>query len=149
MTLDDTVRGQVHITMIDSLDKVIITFEKAEPNGGGTKTSASPDILFKVDKDFKKLPQSKTMQFHNLAANTLYATKRARPDTCMAIEFLTMIVRAPNLDDWDKMVHMMRYIRSTCMLPLIISARQVGLLTRISHCEFHKTRTQHLQIYRD
>ena len=108
--------------MIDSLDKVLITFEKAEPKGGGTKTSASPENLFEVDEDCEKLPQSKTMQFHNLAANTLYATKRARPDTCTAIEFLTTIVQAPNLDDWGKMVHMMRYIRGTRTLPLILSA---------------------------
>ena len=38
MTLDYTVRGQVQITMIDFLDGVLITFEKAEPKGGATQT---------------------------------------------------------------------------------------------------------------
>ena len=92
MTLDYTVRGQVQITMIDFLDKVLIAFDKAEPKGGGTKTSAAPENLFKVDKDCKKLPQSKTVQFHNLVADTLYATKQARPDTFTAVAFLTKIV---------------------------------------------------------
>ena len=89
MTLDYTLCGQVQITMIDFLDEVLIAFDKAEPKGGGTKTSAAPENIFKVDEDCKKLPQSKTVQSHNLVAKTLYATKRARPDTCAAIAFLT------------------------------------------------------------
>ena len=81
MTLDYTVRGQVQITVIDFLDKVLIAFDKVEPKGGGTKTSAAQDNIIRVDKDCEKLPQIKTVQFHNLVAKTLYATKRARPDT--------------------------------------------------------------------
>ena len=34
MTLDYTVHGQVQITMINFLEKVLIDFEKAEPKGG-------------------------------------------------------------------------------------------------------------------
>ena len=108
MTLDYTVRGQVQITMIDFLDKVPTAFDKTEPKRGSTKTSAAPENLCKVDEDCEKLPRSKTTQFHNLVANTLYATKIARPDTCTAVVFLMTRVRAPDLDDWDKMVHMMR-----------------------------------------
>ena len=46
MTLDYTVRGQVQITMIDFLDKLLTAFYKAEPKGRGTKTSAAPDHIF-------------------------------------------------------------------------------------------------------
>ena len=123
MTLDYTVRGQVQITMVDSLDKVLITFEKAEPKGIGTKTSAAPENLFKVDEDCEKFPQSKTVQFHNLVAKSFYATKLAMPDTYTDIAFLKTIVRAPNLDNWDNMVYMMRYIRGMRTLSLILSAR--------------------------
>ena len=49
MTLDYTFRGQVQITMIDFLDEVLTAFDKAEPKGGGTKTSAAPENLFKAD----------------------------------------------------------------------------------------------------
>ena len=75
--------------MIDFLDEVLISFDKAEPKGGGTKTSATPENLFKVDEDCEKLPQRKTVQFHNLVAKNLYATKQSRPDTCTAVGFLT------------------------------------------------------------
>ena len=108
MNLDYTVRGQVQITMIDFLDKFLIAFDKAEPRGVGTKKSAAPENIFKVEEDCEKIPQSNTAQFHNLVATTLYATKQARPDTCTAVVFLTKRFQAPDLYDLDKMVSMMR-----------------------------------------
>jgi hypothetical protein len=89
MTLDYTVRGQVKITIFDYIDEILNAFDKAEPKGGGTKTSAAPDSLLKVDESCEKLKQDKAVEFHNLVAKTLYSTKRARPDTCTAIAFLT------------------------------------------------------------
>jgi hypothetical protein len=79
MTLDYTVCGQVKITMFDYVDEILIAFDKAEPKVGGTKTSAAPDSLFKVDENCEKLKQDKYVEFHNLVAKTLYSTKRARP----------------------------------------------------------------------
>ena len=114
--------------MIDFLDEVLTAFDKAEPKGGGTKTSAAPENLFKMDEDCEKLPQSKTVQFHNLVAKTLYTTKRSRLDTCMAVAFLATIVRAPDLDYWAKLFHMMRYIRGTRTLMLILSANTSVIL---------------------
>jgi hypothetical protein len=89
MTLDYNVCGQVKITMFDYIDEILTAFDKAEPKGGDRKTSAAPDSLFKVDESCVKLAQNKALEFHNLVAKTLYATKRARPDTCTAIAFLT------------------------------------------------------------
>ena len=128
MTLDYTVRGQVQIKIIDLLEKVLIDFEKAELKGGGTKKSEAPENIFKVDEYCKNFLHGKTVQFNNLAEKTLYYTKRSRPDTCTAVAFLTTRVRAPDLDDCDKMVHMMRYIRGTRTLPLILSANGSGIL---------------------
>jgi hypothetical protein len=48
-TLDYTVCGQVKITMFEYVDEILTAFDKAEPKQGGTKTSAAPDSLFKVD----------------------------------------------------------------------------------------------------
>ena len=75
MTLDYRVRGQVKITMHDCLKEILTAFEKAEPNSRGTKTSAAPDNLFKIDEDCEKLKPSKAVEFHNLVAKTLHATK--------------------------------------------------------------------------
>jgi hypothetical protein len=75
MILDYTVRGQVKITMFDYVDEISTAFDKAEPKGGGTKTSAAYDSLFKVDENCEKLKQDKSVEFHNLVAKTLYSTK--------------------------------------------------------------------------
>jgi hypothetical protein len=128
MTLDYTVRDQVKITMFDYVNEILTAFDKAEPKGGGTKTSAAPDSIFKVDENCEKLKQDKAVEFHNLVSKTLYSTKRARPDTCTAIVFLTTRVRAPNKDDWNKLVHLMRYIKGTRTMPLILSANESGIL---------------------
>jgi hypothetical protein len=128
MTLDYIVPGQVKITMLDYVNEILAAFDKEEPKGGGTKTSAAPDSLLKVDEDCEKITQAKAVEFHNLVAKTLYATKRARLDTCTAISFLTTIVREPDKDDWTNLVHLMRYIRGTRTMPLVLSANGSGIL---------------------
>jgi hypothetical protein len=127
-TLDYTVRSQVNISMFNYINEIINAFDKAEPKGGGTKSSAAPDNLFKVDKDREKLPPDKAVEFHNLVAKTLYATKCARPNTCTAIAFLTTRVQAPDKDNWNKLVQLMKYLRGTGTLPLILSANGTGIL---------------------
>jgi hypothetical protein len=37
-------------------------------------------------------------------------------------------VRAPDKDDWNKLTHLMKYLRCTRMLPLILSANGTGIL---------------------
>jgi hypothetical protein len=128
MTLDYSVPGQVKITMLEYVNEILAAFDKAEPKGGCTKTSAASASLIKVDEDCERLAQVKALDFHNLVANTLYATKRARLDTCTAIAFLTTRVHEPGKDDWTKLVHLMRYIRGTRTMPLILSANGSGIL---------------------
>jgi hypothetical protein len=44
--------------------------------------SAAPDNLFTVNEDCEKLPEAMAVDYHNIAAKMLDATKRARPNTC-------------------------------------------------------------------
>jgi len=53
MMLDYTTPGQVKISMFDYVEEILAAFEKAEPRGADTKSSAAPDNLFKDDKDCK------------------------------------------------------------------------------------------------
>jgi hypothetical protein len=66
--------------------------------------------------------------FHTIAAKTLYANKRARPDICLSIAFLTTRVRTPNKDDWEKLPHLMEYLRKDHTWPLVLGAKNNGLL---------------------
>jgi hypothetical protein len=45
--------------------------------------------------------------YHTITAKTLYVTKRARPDTCLSVAFLTTTARAPDRDDWEKLRHLL------------------------------------------
>jgi hypothetical protein len=47
--------------MFDYVDEIINAFDKAEPKGGGTKSSTAPDDLFKVNKDCEKLLPEKAL----------------------------------------------------------------------------------------
>jgi len=128
MTLDFTKPGEVVVTMFDYIEELLDAFNKAEPKMKGTKSSAAPNDLFKVDEDCEKLKSNEAVIFHNLTAKTLYATKRARPDTSTAVAFLTTRVRDPDKDDWRKLCHLMMYIRGTKKLPLRLSADGSGIL---------------------
>ena len=82
MTLDYTEGGTVKARMIDYINAIISTFDKAEPRGRGIKTSAAPYDLYKLDECCEKLSPNKDKIFHNLVAKNLYTTKPKRLDTC-------------------------------------------------------------------
>jgi hypothetical protein len=128
MNLDYTTTGQVKITMIDYVEEVLTAFSKADPKANGTKTSAVPEDLFKINQDSLKLDSSLAATFYTLVAKILYCTERARPDTCTAIAFLTTRVRESDSDDWAKLTHLMKYLRGTKELPLILSTNKNGIV---------------------
>jgi hypothetical protein len=128
MTLDCTLPGKVKISMCEYIEEIILAFDKADPNDSGNKTSAASVNLFRIDQDCKKLDTQKLVEFHNIVAKTLYATKRARPDTCTSVTYLTTRVREPDKDDWAKLAHLIKYLQGTKNLPLIMRAAGSGIL---------------------
>ena len=48
MTLEYSEVGQVEITILDYINEILDAFDKEYPRGGGNKSSAAPDIVFKV-----------------------------------------------------------------------------------------------------
>jgi hypothetical protein len=128
MTIDFRTRGQVKISMFKYIKEILAEFEKAMPDAHGVKTSAAPANLYTVSEGDRKLEEAKAVLYHRLVAKTLFATKRARPDTGTAISFLTTRVSEPTSDDWKKLSHMMRYLRGTRKLPLILKADGSGML---------------------
>ena len=56
----------------------------------------------------------------------LYAAERARPDLQVAVAFLCKRVKAPNIGDWKKLGRMIRYVRATIHLPLILGSDGSG-----------------------
>ena len=55
----------------------------------------------------------------------LFAANRARRDTT-AVSFLTTQVKAPDEDDWGKLVRVLKYINGTRYMKLILSADEMN-----------------------
>jgi hypothetical protein len=107
VTLDFSHKGQCTVTMHDYLDGILKAYAVAidnHENGFLPVTrqyyeTPAPVTLFTVNEDCEMLPEYMAEDFHTIVAKTLYVTKRARPDTCLSIAFLTTRVRAPNIDE--------------------------------------------------
>jgi hypothetical protein len=136
MTLDFTTKNLVKISMIEYVKEIIAAWDKAPKMNDGfvtvtskrTKKCAAPEDLFKIDEDATKLGAEFSTAFHNIVAKALYLVKRARPDASVSIAFLTTRVRAPDVDDWRKLEHLIQYFRSTIDLPLTLGAKKGGVL---------------------
>ena len=129
MTLDYSHKGLVKILMAKYLQECLELADKLMPEiKGRTKDYAAPKDLFNVDEESPKLPKEKAEGFHSLVAKVLFATKRARPDTGTALSHLMTRASDPNEDDWDKLAHLMMYIRKTRLMPLILGSNGCGML---------------------
>ena len=127
MQLDFSVAGQVKITMFDYIQEMLEDFHNFDPNKTISRTPAA-DHLFKVRDNQPKLDEQKAQVFHTFTAKALFATKRARPDIYTSVAFLTTRVIFPDEDDWNKLLRMMRYLRGTKELPLILSANSTNIV---------------------
>ena len=114
--------------MLDYIDEIRDAFDKLDPTGGGTNSSAAPAIICKVDEDCKNLHGKRTVEFHHLVGKMIFANKRARPNIYTAISFLIKRLIESNNDDWSKLFHLMKYIKIKRNLPLILSANKSGIL---------------------
>ena len=128
MTLYYTVSGVSRINMLEFIDEILTEFKKMDTRNSGTKSSAEPENLFKVNEDCEKLIPEKSKRFHNLVDKTLYTTKRDRPANCISVALLNIKVREPDTNDCNKLDHLMKYLRKTRDLPLILVAGITGIL---------------------
>ena len=71
------------------------------------------DYLFKVHQDGGKLNKEMAEAFHRTVHQLLFAANRARRDIQTAVSFVTTRVKAPNKDDWGKLVRVLKYLNRT------------------------------------
>ena len=121
MTLDYSTRGELKITMYNYIRDIVTDFKQYDPSNKNALTPAA-NHPFKVRDDQKKITETLAKVFHTFTARALFATKRDRPDIHTTVAFLTTRVLCPYDDDWTKLVRLIRYLRATLTLPLILSA---------------------------
>ena len=68
------------------------------------------------------LPEEQARAFYHVAAQLLFLSARARQDIQPATAFLTTRVRCLDEDDWGKVKRLLRYLKGTLHMPLVLSA---------------------------
>jgi hypothetical protein len=109
--------------MWDYLGRVIKEFPEEITRACTTPAS---DHLFKVHEDRKKLNEELVDDFHHTMYQLLFTANRARCDIQMAVSFLTTQVKAPDEDNWRKLVRELKYINGTRYMNLILSADEMN-----------------------
>ncbi len=89
------------------------------------------DYLFKVCEEGIKLNEDLAQEFHHTVYQLLFATSIARHNIQTVVLFLTMQVKDPDKDDWEKQVRVLKYLNRTWFMKLILSADKMNF---IIHC---------------
>ena len=119
MTLDFSSPGSVAVSMEKYLDTML---EELPANMDGFASTPAADHLFKTRDNVDKLDKETADLFHRVTAQLLFVSQRGRPDIRTAISFLTKRVKAPDEDDYKKLLRVIKYIRKTKFLRLRIEA---------------------------
>ena len=84
--------------------------------------------LFSVHETSLSLNRAEADEFHSIMARLLFDAKRARLDILVAVAYSCTRVREPTKDNYLKLARVIRYLRNTVHLPLIIWRDASGTL---------------------
>jgi len=126
MHLDFTEPKVLNIDMCGHVDNMVDTFPieldkddiRKYPAGDKLFDEGTGEILNEKDKE----------QFHTTTAKGLYISKRARPDIQLTIAVLCTRVQNPNKDDWNKLIHLLKFLNGTRNKKLRITANNLAVI---------------------
>jgi hypothetical protein len=125
-------KRKIILKMKNYVKAIIDEFEQENPeeNIKLVKTPASNN-LFRLRKETEAsfLSNSKSSSFHLMTAKLLFLAKRGRPDTLLAVSFLTTRVKKPDMDDWKNLIRILGYLKETMDFDLTISCEELKSLT--------------------
>ena len=109
--------------MYDYLEDILA---EAPDDFDGEDATPAVSNLFQVDEACRKLDVPTLDTFYCFVARFWYVAKRARPDLQVSVAFICKRVKAPNIGDWNKLGRLVRCIRATIHLPLILGSDGLG-----------------------
>jgi hypothetical protein len=122
MVLDFTHTGEVQVTMGGYTDELLKWSGIA-----GTARTPGTDGLFEVRDTALPVPEEVRVWFHRTVAMILYLAKRARPEVLTAVSYLATRVTRCDSDDVDKLIRVIRYIRGTREMGMILRPGVSGI----------------------
>ena len=127
MTFDYSVPGRVRISMEGYVQEVLMSCEVK-----GKANTPAKENLFTINELAEKLLSPRSKLFHSRVAKLLYLGTRVRPEILTPIIFLTTRVKSPDVEDWDKLDRVLRYLNGTQDLCLTIELdAQINVLAYI------------------
>jgi hypothetical protein len=93
----------------------------------GTARTPGTDGLFEVRDSASPVPEEVRVWFHKHVAVILYLAKRARPELLTAVSYLATRVTKCDGDDVDKLFRLIRYIRGTRDMGMILRPGASGI----------------------
>jgi hypothetical protein len=123
MSFDFSTQSEVKITM-DGYTRDLIKFANIQ----GTAATPATEHLF-TTRESEQLGNEKKELFHSTMAKILYLAKRVRPDLLTAIAFLATRVQNPDIDDWNKLERLVKYINGTAKLGIVLTAASPTAIT--------------------
>jgi hypothetical protein len=142
ITIDYSEREKVKFTMYDYLEDIL---DEMPGDMNGTAPTPASDNMFDVDADSPPLNEKESDFFHRTTARLLFAAKRARPDLQVAVAYLCTRVKSPNQSDYRKLTRVIKYLRLTIFIPLVLGWDGTGQLTWSVDASFavHKDMRSH------
>ena len=128
MLIDYSEEGKVKFSMVDYISKMLMEMPDDDIFRGSAPTPAASHLFQVRSEGTEHLPKDKADVFHHMVAKLLFLSQRARPDIKTAVSFLCTRVKSPDMDDWKKLARVMRYLRATRRLPMILEASDLGCI---------------------
>ena len=118
--IDCSQPGKVMITMFDYIDNML---KDLPTDMDGVAITPAANHLFTVNTTNPNTLDDHTSDFfHTNTAKLLFLCQHARPDIQPTVAFLTKRVKGPDTDDYKKLGRVMRYLRATKGMPLMLEA---------------------------
>ena len=100
--------GHVIIGMTQYMKAMVDDFPMKFKPSDTAQTPAASDLFAKGDSS--PLNEEQAEVCHTFIAKALFACKQARPDIQPTVTALCTRVKEPNQDDWNKLIHLLKYI---------------------------------------
>ena len=110
MLFDFTKDGEVTVSMDHYIEDVLAQWNNEVK---GVSMTPATGVLFNVDTGSPPLARKEAERFHSTVAKLLYAGKRVRIDILTATTALTTRVQDPREADMEKLLRIIRYLKSS------------------------------------
>jgi hypothetical protein len=131
--------GEVHINQTAYIEKTL----QSDPVKGTASSPARNNVF--EDPVSPKLSHDDKELFHSTTAKLLYLSKRARPETQLAVAVLTTRVQDPTKSDRNKLTRLLQYLQGSKNKKLILNAdgTNIGMPIDSSYAVHPASRKSH------